>query len=106
MSTPIIRLARPDDRAGAYDVCLRTGDAGDDGAPVFREDPDALGRLFVGPYLAFEPELSLVLEDDEGICGYSLDWTAGDAAADGTVWAPGYGARLIRLQPGAALTGP
>jgi ribosomal protein S18 acetylase RimI-like enzyme len=72
MSTPVIRLARPDDRAGAYDVCLRTGDAGDDGAPVFREDPDALGRLFVGPYLAFEPELSLVLEDDEGICGYSL----------------------------------
>ena len=33
---------------------------------------DALGRLFVGPYLAFEPELSLVLEDARGICGYAL----------------------------------
>ena len=41
-----------------------------------------------------------------GICGYGLDWSAADAAADGTVWASGYGARLIRLQPGAALTGP
>ena len=34
--------------------------------------PDALGRIFVGPYLAFEPELSLILEDEEGICGYAL----------------------------------
>jgi hypothetical protein len=41
-----------------------------------------------------------------GICGYGLDWSAADAAADGTVWASGYGARLIRLQPSAALTGP
>jgi ribosomal protein S18 acetylase RimI-like enzyme len=33
---------------------------------------DALGRIFVGPYLAFEPSLSLILEDNEGICGYAL----------------------------------
>jgi ribosomal protein S18 acetylase RimI-like enzyme len=35
-------------------------------------DPDALGRIYVGPYLEFEPDLSLVLEDDGGICGYAL----------------------------------
>ena len=72
MTDAIIRLARPDDQAGAYHVCLKTGDAGGDGEPVYREDPDALGRLFVGPYLAFEPELSLILQDDQGICGYAL----------------------------------
>ncbi len=67
-----IRPARTGDEPGAYYVCLKTGDYGKDGEPFYREDPDALGRIFVGPYLAFEPELSLILEDDEGICGYAL----------------------------------
>jgi ribosomal protein S18 acetylase RimI-like enzyme len=67
-----LRLARPGDEQGAYHVCLKTGDYGQDGESLYRDDPDALGRIFVGPYLAFEPELSLVLEDDDGICGYAL----------------------------------
>jgi GNAT superfamily N-acetyltransferase len=53
-------------------VCLKTGNYGEDGEPFYREDPDALGRIFVGPYLAFEPEFSLILEDAQGICGYAL----------------------------------
>lgn len=72
MSVAIIREARPNDQAGAYHVCLKTGDAGGDGEAIYRADPDALGRLFVGPYLAFEPRLSLILEDDDGLCGYAL----------------------------------
>jgi GNAT superfamily N-acetyltransferase len=72
MSTCVIRLARSGDTAGAYRVCLKTGNHGEDGEPFYRDDPDALGRIFVGPYLAFEPELSLILEDDQGICGYAL----------------------------------
>jgi len=72
MNDCTIRLARPDDAPAAYYVCLKTGDYGQDGEPFYREDPDALGRIFVGPYLAFEPELGLILEDDEGICGYAL----------------------------------
>jgi len=67
-----IRPARAGDQAGAYYVCLKTGDYGKDGEPFYREDPEALGRIFVGPYLAYEPELSLILEDAEGICGYAL----------------------------------
>jgi len=67
-----IRPARLGDEPGAYYVCLKTGDFGKDGEPFYREDPDALGRIFVGPYLAFEPELSLILEDAQGICGYAL----------------------------------
>ena len=72
MSDCTIRPARSGDEAGAYHVCLKTGDFGRDGEPFYREDPDALGRIFVGPYLAYEPELSLILEDDDGVCGYAL----------------------------------
>jgi ribosomal protein S18 acetylase RimI-like enzyme len=72
MRTWTIRPARPDDRAGAYYVCLKTGNHGGDGEAFYRDDPDALGRIYVGPYLMFEPELSLVLEDEHGICGYAL----------------------------------
>ena len=72
MSDCTIRLARPGDGSGAYYVCLKTGDYGKDGEAFFRDDPEALGRIFVGPYLAYEPELSLILEDKQGICGYAL----------------------------------
>lgn len=72
MSECIIRPALPGDEPGAYHVCLKTGNHGQDGEPIYGDDPDALGRIFVGPYLAFEPELSLILEDEEGICGYAL----------------------------------
>lgn len=72
MKDPILRVARPEDAPAAYHVCMRTGNYGGEGEPFFREDPDCLGRIFVGPYLAFEPALSLVVEDEEGVCGYAL----------------------------------
>ena len=72
MEPCVIRPAELGDASGAYYVCLKTGDYGQDGEALYREDPDALGRIYVGPYLAFEPELSLILEDAAGICGYAL----------------------------------
>ena len=72
MTAFAIRDARADDRAAAYYICLKTGDHGRDGEPYYADDPDALGRIFVGPYLAFEPELGLVLEDGRGVCGYAF----------------------------------
>ncbi|HET7695393.1 MAG TPA: GNAT family N-acetyltransferase [Vicinamibacterales bacterium] len=71
VSAARIRPARAGDEPGAYRVCLLTGHNGENGEPFYGEDPDALGRIFVGPYLAFEPDLSFVLEDEE-ICGYVL----------------------------------
>lgn len=70
--TATIRDYRAGDEAAAYFVCLKTGNQGADGEPFYREDPDALGRIFVGPYLQFDPELALMLEDEEGVCGYAL----------------------------------
>ena len=72
MSDFVIRAARSTDKAGAYYVCVKTGDHGQDGEPFYQEDPDALGRIYVGPYLAFESDFALVLEDAQGICGYAL----------------------------------
>ena len=72
MKDCIIRPASRGDEEGAYYVCLKTGNYGEDGEPYYRDDPDALGRIYVGPYLAFEPECSFVLEDEEGVCGYAL----------------------------------
>jgi ribosomal protein S18 acetylase RimI-like enzyme len=72
MNRFVMRNSWPDDQAGAYHVCLKTGDYGRDGEPFYREDPDALGRIFVGPYLAYEPELALILEDERGVCGYAF----------------------------------
>jgi len=68
----MIRPSQLGDQEGAYHVCLKTGNFGQDGEPFYREDPDALGRIFVGPYLAYAPELSLILEDEQGVCGYAL----------------------------------
>jgi hypothetical protein len=65
MNACTIRLARPDDQAGAYYVCLKTGDYGKDGEPFYREDRDALGRIFVGPYLFLSR--STDLEDEQGL---------------------------------------
>ncbi len=70
--TARIRMYRPEDQAATYHVCLKTGDHGKDGEPFYLEDPDALGRIYVGPYLQFEPNLALILEDDQGVCGYAL----------------------------------
>ena len=67
-----IRGYRAGDESAAYHVCMRTGDHGGDGTPYYQEDPDALGRIYVGPYLQFSPELALMLEDDQGVCGYAL----------------------------------
>ena len=68
----IIRKATFADKAATYWVCLKTGDHGADGEALFPDDPEALGRVYVGPYLEYEPDLAVVLEDDEGVCGYCL----------------------------------
>ena len=72
MNDCVMRAVRSGDEAAAYHVCLKTGDNGRDGEPFYRDDPDALGRIFVGPYLKFEAELGVILEDGQGVCGYAL----------------------------------
>jgi ribosomal protein S18 acetylase RimI-like enzyme len=67
-----IRDYQPADDQDLYYVCLKTGDHGADGERFYVEDPDALGRIYVAPYLKFASELAMVLEDAQGVCGYAL----------------------------------
>jgi len=70
---PMLRLrrARPEDQPAFYATCLQTSDNGADGSHL-HDDPDALGHIYVGPYLKLEPDFALALEDDKGVCGYCL----------------------------------
>ncbi|TQM64032.1 GNAT family N-acetyltransferase [Humibacillus xanthopallidus] len=70
MSSPL-RPYEPRDRGALYDICLRTGDSGADATGSYAE-PALLGEVYVGPYLAFEPGLALVLDDGMGAGGYTL----------------------------------
>jgi protein O-GlcNAcase/histone acetyltransferase len=81
-ATFTIRPARPEDELAAYRVCLETGADGRDGTAYYRDDPDALPRIFVGPYFAFAPDLAWVVEDDEGVCGYCLGAADSEAFYD------------------------
>ena len=73
-----IRPYQPRDADDLYDICLRTGAAGSDATEQF-DDPRLLGAVYVGPYLAFAPELAFVLDDGGRACGYVL--AARDTAA-------------------------
>ena len=71
MSSVVIRNFQPDDTNDLYDVCLRTGNAGADATALTRA-PRLLGEVFVGPYLAFAPELVLVADDGRTAAGYAI----------------------------------
>ena len=78
----MIRLARPEDRAALYDICLRTGWSGADATGRY-DDPELLGHVYVGPYLALEPALALVAtrDDDPDSRPYGYCLGAADSAA-------------------------
>ena len=76
------------DLAGAYRTCLLTGDAGRDASGLYR-DPDLLGHVYVGAYLAHGRGTQLVPVDDAGPAGYllSTDDTSGfETWAEGSWW--------------------
>jgi ribosomal protein S18 acetylase RimI-like enzyme len=71
VSVPRLRPYRPDDHDAVYDICVRTGAAGEDATHLLR-DPSLLGHVYAGPYLELAPELAFVVEDDDGVAGYIL----------------------------------
>lgn len=76
------------DLPGAYRTCLLTGDAGADGSALHR-DPDLLGHVYVGPYLAQRRGTQLIVSDEEGSAGYLLsadDTLAFEAWAEREWW--------------------
>lgn len=66
-----IRPYHPSDLPTLYDVCLLTGDNGNDGSALFR-DPELLGHYFTAPYCVLEPDLAFVLTHNGAPVGYVL----------------------------------
>jgi len=66
-----IRPYQPGDLGALYEICLLTGDDGQDATPLF-DDPRLLGHFFAAPYGLFEPSLAFVAEDAHGVGGYVL----------------------------------
>jgi ribosomal protein S18 acetylase RimI-like enzyme len=66
-----VRPYRPEDLDALYDICLKTGDTGEDATALY-DDPKLLGHLYAAPYATLEPDLTFVLEDSKGVCGYIL----------------------------------
>jgi ribosomal protein S18 acetylase RimI-like enzyme len=77
------------DLPGAYRVCIGTGLKGED-ASGLHVDPDLLGHVYVGPYLARGEGTQLVVVDEAGVCGYllSTDDTLAFAAWQEAHWWP------------------
>ena len=65
-----VRKFQEDDRSHLYHVCLATGDSGASALHLYTEK-EMLGEIYVGPYLSFQPDLSLTLIKD-GVAGYAL----------------------------------
>ncbi len=71
VTAPPIRGYIPGDRDAVYDVCVRTGDAGNDARGKFRQE-DLLPDIYAGPYVELEPELAFVLDDGGTAVGYVI----------------------------------
>lgn len=71
VDAPRIRAAAAADRDALYDICVRTGASGADASGLFRY-PMLLGDVFVGPYLALEPDFTFVAAGPGGPLGYAL----------------------------------
>ncbi len=99
-----IEAARLCDLPGAYRTCLLTGDTGAD-ASALAGDPDLLGHVYVGPYLARGIGTQLVLVDEAGSAGYLLstdDTRDFEAWAEANWWPP-LRARYPLVEDGSSL---
>jgi ribosomal protein S18 acetylase RimI-like enzyme len=77
------------DTPALYDVCLRTADAGGDATHLYGE-PSLVGHVWLGAYLALEPELAWVVDGGSGRpLGYvvgALDTFAFELARERSWW--------------------
>ena len=66
-----IRLATPEDRSILLEICLLTGNSGQDASGLFNEK-QMLGDYYVAPYLDTDPDYSFVLSQGSQVTGYAI----------------------------------
>lgn len=99
-----LRPYRASDLGALYDICLVTGDSGQDAAPL-HSDGQLLGHVYSAPYGVLEPAHVFVAEDAEGVAGYVVgthDTHAFEARLEREWW-PALRARYAQV-PDAQLT--
>lgn len=102
----MIRPAGPADRDALYRICLLTGDAGADASSLY-DDPDLLGHVYVGPYLALAAEHAFVATSDgspDEVGGYVLG--VADSAAFAVACERGWWPELRARYPRTAARRP
>ncbi|HET9665353.1 MAG TPA: GNAT family N-acetyltransferase [Desertimonas sp.] len=83
-----IRAVNDADLEAVYDICLRTGNAGNDASSLYR-DPTLLGSIYVGPYVMLPEGRGFVATDDRGVGGYvlgTLDTRSFEEACEARWW--------------------
>jgi len=97
-----IEVAGIHDLPGAYRTCILTAADGQDATALHR-DPDLLGHVYVGPYLARGLGTQLVIVDEAGHAGYlvSTDDTASFEAWTESAWWPALRRRYPRPGDGS-----
>ncbi len=89
MGDPHIRPYDAGDLERLYEICLRTGAAGEDATDLV-VDPRLFGEIYAAPYGVLEPEHALVLDDGSGAAiGYvlgALDTLAFEARCEAEWW--------------------
>ncbi|GHU25434.1 hypothetical protein FACS1894172_11400 [Spirochaetia bacterium] len=67
--TTIIRSAEEPDIPYLYDICIRTGDKGNDASSLFY-DPHLLGHYYAAPYFFYDRSVCFVVAEDGIPKGY------------------------------------
>lgn len=84
-----IRPYRADDLDLLYEICVRTGAAGEDATGLV-DHPELFGALFAAPYGVLEPDHAFVLDDGTGrAMGYvlgAIDTAAFEARCEADWW--------------------
>jgi GNAT superfamily N-acetyltransferase len=90
IQTVLIRPVEPDDLDALYEVCLRTGDAGEDASDRFA-DPRLLGEVYVGPYVMMPSGIGFTAIESGVPSGYVLaavDTRRFEAECEAEWWPP------------------
>ena len=64
-----LRPYQPADYDAVSRICTLTAECGGDATGLYASD-ELMADIFVRPYVAFQPELAFVIEDEQGVGGY------------------------------------
>ena len=83
-----LRAATERDRDALYEICVRTGDAGNDASELVL-DGSLFGHVYAGAYLRFQPDCAFVADLDGLVVGYvlgALDTVEFEARCEAEWW--------------------